>query len=348
MRLSGNRPLATIASPPRREIVMRRPAFLLVALAALPIACNRSAPQAGPTTATTAGPAKEKAYDPVQLMAHLKATTPEKRRRALEMTREMDEAGQDVVPTLLDALKDPGCGPLGGTLPDRPTSTRETAVLSLLELKGKGKKALAEHGLHTLEAGLRDKKPEVREHTVNAIGMVGPEAKGSVEAIAKVCADGTKEVRAAAYRTLQRLKPFPPGPVLKLLASSDINVAMDAAEALSWLKPTGPEAVEPLLAALKREPRPKQEPSDVVYIKKAAADALANVGKGAEAAVPALVELLTKAKKEDVEAMARPQKADDTFTNLSGPVLALRRIGKPAAESVIPLLKHEQAVVRFQ
>src|SRR6478609_3361688 len=171
----------------RSESLMPRPALLLgLALAAFPTACHKSAPQAGPATATTAGTAKEKAYDPVQLLAHLKATTPEKRRRALEMTREMDEAGQDVVPTLLDALKDPGCGPLGSTQPDRPTSTRETAVLSLLELKGKGKKALAEHGLHTLEAGLRDKKPEVREHTVNAIGMVGPEAKGSVEAIAKV------------------------------------------------------------------------------------------------------------------------------------------------------------------
>ena len=75
---------------------------------------------------------------------------------------------------------------------------------------------------------------------------------------------------------------------------------------------------------------------------------MANVGKGAESAVPALVEMLTKAKKEDVEAMARPQKADDTATNLSGPVLALRRIGKPAAEAVVPLLKHEEPIVRFQ
>ena len=79
-----------------------------------------------------------------------------------------------------------------------------------------------------------------------------------------------------------------------------------------WLKPTGPEAIEPLLAALKREPRPKQEPSDVAFIRNAAAEALASVGKGAETAVPALVEMLTKAKKEDVEAMARPQKPGET------------------------------------
>ena len=85
-----------------------------------------------------------------------------------------------------------------------------------------------------------------------------------------------------------------------------------------------------------------------MFIKHAASQALANVGKGAESAVPALIEMVTKAKKEEVEAMARPQKPGDTAVNLSGPVLALRRIGKPAAEAVIPLLKHDEPIVRFQ
>ena len=327
---------------------MRRPALLLVALAVLP-ACNKAGPNAGPAATTSGGLAtRDKAYDPVQLTNNLKGTTPEKRRRAIEMAREMDEAGQDVVPTLLDALKDPGCGPLGGTQVGRPTSTRETAVLALLELKGKGKKALNDQGIKTLEAGLRDRKPEVREHTVNAIGMIGPDAKESAEAVAKLCSDGSKEVRGAAYRTLQLFKSFPPGPVLRLLVHPDLNIATEAAAALEWMKPTGAEAVEPLLAAIKREPRPKQEPSDVAFIKSAAAAALANVGKGAEEAVPALVEMLVKAKKEDVEAMVRPQKPGENAANLSGPVLALRRIGKPAAEAVIPLLKHDEPIVRFQ
>lgn len=330
---------------------MPRPALLVAAaLAILPLACKKTNSPAGPAATTSAaGPAvQEKAYDPVQLLANLKANSPEKRRRAIEMTREMDEAGQDVVPTLLDALKDPTCGPLGDTRSDRPTSTRETAVQALLELKGKGKKALHEHGFKTLENGLRDKKPEVREHTVNAIGMAGADARETSEAVAKLCSDGSKEVRSAAYRTLQRIKPFPPGPVLRLLVHPDLNIATEAAANLEWLKPTGPEAVEPLMAALKREVRPKQDATDVVFIKHAAAQALANIGKGAEAALPALIEMVTKAKKEDVEAMARPQKADDKAVNLSGPVLALRRIGKPAAEAVIPLLKHDEPIVRFQ
>lgn len=328
---------------------MRIPALFVALVAVCPLACNKTGPKAGPAATTSAGLATdEKAYDPAQLASALKGTTAERRRRALEMVREMEEAGQDVIPTLLDALKDPTCGQLGGTQNDRPTSTRETAVLALLELKAKGKKALNERGFKTLEDGLRDKKPEVREHTVNAFGMAGPDAKGSAEAVAKLCSDGTPQVRAAAYRALQRIKTVPPGPILRLLVHPDLGIATDAAAALEWLKPTGADSVEPLLAALKRQVRPKQESSDVSFIKHRAAEALAGIGKGAEAAVPALVEMLTKAKKEEVEAMARPQKAGDTVSNLSGPVLALRRIGKPAADAVVPLLKHEEPIVRYQ
>src|SRR6478672_8766092 len=91
-------------SLPLRESVMSRPALLLGLIAAvLPLACNKTAPNARPASAAVE--ADEKAYDPVQLLNNLKANNADKRRRALEMTREMDEAGQDVVPTLLEALK---------------------------------------------------------------------------------------------------------------------------------------------------------------------------------------------------------------------------------------------------
>ena len=39
-----------------------------------------------------------------------------------------------------------------------------------MRLKDKGKKALTETGLKTLEQGLKDPKAHVREHTANAIG----------------------------------------------------------------------------------------------------------------------------------------------------------------------------------
>ena len=327
---------------------MRRPALLLgIVLAALPAACNKSAPKSGSAVAAPAV-RQDPVHDSSGLLVTLKATSPEKRARAISMAREMDEQGQDPVPVLLEALKDNTSGPSGGTHPDRSTSTRETAVLALLELKGKGKKALLDGGYKHLEQGLHHKDANVREHAANAFGMVGPDAKGSSEALAKSCADANQDVRSAAYRSLQRIKTFPAVPVLRLLMHPDTGVAGEAAAALTWLKPTGPEAVEPLLNAIKREVKPKQEPGDVTFIKNAAAEALANVGKGAESAVPALVEMLTKAKKDDVEAMAKPQKATDTAASLSGPVLALRRIGKPAAEAVVPLLKHDQPIVRFQ
>jgi HEAT repeat protein len=330
---------------------MRRSALLLgFALAILPAACNKNAPKGGATTGSSAVPVtkQQPAHDTSGLLATLKGTTPEKHRRALEMAREMDEQGNDPVPVLIEAMKDPACGALGTSHEVRPTSTRETAVLALLELKGKGKKALIEQGIPALEKGLRDAKPEVREHTVNAIGMIGPEAKSASEAVCKLCADSNKDVRSTAYRVLQKFKSFPPAPILRYLMHPDLGVAGEAAAALAWIKPTGADAVPLLLEAIKREPKLKQEPSDVIFIKNAAAEALANVGKGAESAVPALIEMLVKAKKEDVEAMAKPAKPGDTATNLSGPVLALRKIGKPAAEAVIPLLKAEQPIVRFQ
>ena len=238
---------------------MRRPALLLgLALAAAPVACNKSATKARAGrhragrpgrrgTGLRPGPA------PRQSERHLGKS----RRRAIEMTVEMDEAGQDVIPTLLAALKTPAAARSAapsGTAHQHPRDGRAGPPGT----QGQGKKALAEHGLKTLEHGLKDKKPEVKEHTVNAIGMIGPDAKGSAEAVAKLCSDGSGEVRAAAYRTLQRIKPFPPGPVLRLLVHPDLNIATEAAAALEWLKPTGSESVEPLLAALKREPRPNR------------------------------------------------------------------------------------------
>jgi HEAT repeat protein len=331
---------------------MPRPAiFLGLAVALLASACNKSAPKAGlATSGTTAASAGggSKAYDPQQLASRLKQNTPESRRRAMEMTREMEEAGQDPVPTLLDALKDPTCGSLGSAQPDRPTSTREAAVQCLLELKGKGKKALVDHGIKTLEHGLQTKEPNVREHTATALGNIGPDARVAADAISKLCGDGNKEVRVSGYRTLERLKPVPAGPILRYLNHPDLAIAMEAAENLTWLKPTGPEAVEPLMTAIRREVKQKQEPSDIAFIRNRAAEALAGVGKGAETAVPALVEALTKTKKEDIEAMVRPQKADEKAAALGGAVLALRKIGKPAAEAVIPLLKHNDPIVRYQ
>ena len=319
-----------------------------LSLVVLSLGCKKSSPQTGDAT-TDADPAVDKQadYDSSHLAAELKSTSPTRRVNAIQLAVELDGQGEDVIPTLLNALKDPTAGPLGRTS-SRPDSAREAAVLALLELKGKGKKALQESGLKTLEHGLKDKKANVREHTANAIGMIGPDAKQSAPALEKLCADREKEVRAAAYRSLEKIKNVPPQAILRLLVDQDTAIAMEAANALTWLKPTGPDTMQPLLDALKRQPKPKEEPSDIAYIRNAAAEALGNMGKGAASAVPALVELLKKTDMDALQEMRDWPRPGERGPSLSGPVLALRRIGKPAVPAVVPLLKSDQAIVRYQ
>ena len=142
---------------------------------------------------------------------------------AIEKAAALDAQGEDVVPVLLDALKDPTAGELGGTRLTVATSTRETAVMALLNLKVKGTKALTETGLKTLEHGLKDSKPNVREHTANAIGYIGPDAKQSAEALSKTCTDTEKEVRAAAFRALEKIKDFSPNLIYRDRKSTRLN-----------------------------------------------------------------------------------------------------------------------------
>ncbi|HKB01720.1 MAG TPA: HEAT repeat domain-containing protein, partial [Gemmataceae bacterium] len=309
-------------------------------------ACKK--PAAPPDSATTtAGPATAVDYDIARLAADLKSQSPGRRETAIRMSAELDAQQVDVVPTLLEALKDPAAGE-SGTYADRPTSTREAAVLALLRLKDKGKKALAETGLKSLEQGLTDAKPNVREHTASAIGLVGPDAQPAAAALTEVCADPDRDVRSASYRALQKLKSVPPMPILKLLTHTDLRLAADAAAALAWIKPTGPDAVTLLLAAVKREPKAMDEVGEVVFVRNAAAEALAGAGTGSETAIPVLVDLIVKATVADVERAARPTRPGELASNLTGPVLALRRMGKPAVGPVVPLLKHEQPVIRYQ
>jgi HEAT repeat protein len=322
------------------------PVALVGLLLASLTACKKSSPPTD-APATTAGPTTAGEYDLARLSADVKAASQGRRETAIRMVAELDAQGLDVVPTLLEALNDASAGDTG-TYADRPTSTREAAVLALLRLKEKGKKALAETGLKTLEEGLKDAKPNVREHTANAIGFLGPDAQPAAGPLTELCADQDRDVRSATYRALQKLKTVPPAPILKLLTHSDLRISADAAAALAWLKPTGPDAVTLLLAAVKREAKDVDEVADVMFIRNAAAEALPGAGKGSEAAIPTLVDLIVKATVADVERAARPTRPGEMASNLTGPVLALRRMGKPAVGPVIPLLKHEQPVIRYQ
>jgi hypothetical protein len=157
---------------------LRAALFIALFLSLVSIGCNKGgeAKPGGATSTTAAGVAvdKQTQHDLSKLSADFKAAaTPEKRTRVMQRAMEMDEAGENVVPTLLELLKDKTAGTLGRTS-ERPDSTRELVVQTLLSLKGgKGKQALVESGLKTLENGLKDKEPNVREHTVNASAWSG-------------------------------------------------------------------------------------------------------------------------------------------------------------------------------
>jgi HEAT repeat protein len=336
---------------PTRESLMRRAVFAL--LATLPLACNKGA---APATGTGTGkgsavPVAAKEYDVKTLEKDLRTKTGDRRQAGINNAISMDEEGETVVPTLLRMLDDPEADNPGTSTYNRPTSAREAAVLALLGLKkDKGKQALLDSGLKTLEIGLKDSKPTIREHTANAVGMIGPDAKPIAEAVARLCTDRDRDVRSAAYRGLQKIKTFNPAPVLKALLHADLAIASEAAAALGWLKPTGPDVVPDLVAALKRPAREKDNPTDVQYVRARAAEALGGVGKGIEAAIDPLIEIIVKANPEEVEQALKSAKPgqNQKGTAVSGPMLALRKIGKPAVEKLRPLLKHETAVVRYQ
>ena len=319
--------------------------LLALSLAFVVVGCKKPKPAAGPVVPAVE---EEAGADLGKLAADLKSNAGDRRAAAVRAAVQYDTDGEEVVPVLLEALKDSTAAPLGQTFNDKAMSTREAAVLALVKIGPKGKKALTETGLKTLEQGLKDPKPNVREHTANALGMAGPDARPVAAAVAVLCAEKDREVRAAAYRALQKIKSVPTGPILKLLINADIAVASDAAESLAWLKPTGAEAVAPLIEALNREPGEKEGEEEVAYIRKCAAEALASVGSHAEVAIPALVDRLSKATVQEIEKMVRGAAGNGRASPASGPVLALRRIGRPAVAAVSPLLKHKEPIVRYQ
>ena len=324
----------------------------LVGLAAggLLAGCNKSSDngpaaqktKASETVAEPTGP------DLAKLSAALKNTRPERLQTAIDIAMQLDAQGENPIPTLLEALKDPNSGALGETSTEKPYSTREAAVLALLKLGAKGKTALVADGLKVLKDGLKDAKPTVKEHTANAFSMTGMDARPYAEDIAQLASAKDQAVRSAAYRALEKAK-MPASPtVMKLLLSDDAGIATDAAASLDGNKPAGADAVPALVAVLKRADPENFSPEKLAYVKDKAAIALASLGKNAEAAIPELVELILKTTVEDVERMVRPRNPNERGSPASGPVLALRRIGRPAVPAVLPLLKNEQAIVRYQ
>ncbi|WP_020473320.1 HEAT repeat domain-containing protein [Zavarzinella formosa] len=312
--------------------------------------CGKSSdkPQAAPKTVPAETVAEPTGPDVSKLAAALKNTRPERLQTAIDMAMQIDARGDNPIPTLIEALKDPNSGGLGETLTEKANSTREAAVMALLKLGPKGKTALISDGVNLLKAGLKDAKPTVREHTANAFMMMGIDAKPFAEDIAPLAGAKEMAVRAAAYRALEKSKAPASPTILKLLLSDDSGVASDAAASLSINKPTGADAVPHLVAALKRTAPESFSGDQLSYVKNRSAEALAGLGKNAEAAIPDLVELLQKATVDDIEKILIRKDPNDRSPPVPGQVLALRKLGMAATPQVLPLLKSDQAIIRYQ
>ena len=128
---------------PAFSAILFIPCFVL-----LLFGCNKSAPPGKAAASSTAVPAPAE-YDLAKLAADLKSSTPGRRDKAIQAAGDFDADGEDVIPTLLEALKDPTSGESGRSSLSRVGSTREAAVKALLDLKVKGKKALVDSGLST-------------------------------------------------------------------------------------------------------------------------------------------------------------------------------------------------------
>ena len=270
----------------------------------------------------------------------LRDRSPTKRQEAIKALLQIDAAGTDVVPALLEALKDNNSAPLGEHYPRQPFSTREAAVLALLKLGPRGEQALTDSGLHSLTEGLKDPSPAVREHTAYALELIGPKAKPAAGALAALCADKQKEVRRAAYRALEAIGSAPVMPIVKLLNDKDPEVCSDAAEALTWLRPLPQEAVPQLAAALQNDKLTEENPDVAFFVRNAAAEALASLGSQAKEAVPALIGVVKTTGEQDLLRLRHPEEA--------GHLRALRRIGEPAVAPLTKLLKDNNWVVRWQ
>jgi HEAT repeat protein len=312
--------------------------------------CKKSEPPPAVAVQPDA-PADAESDDPVaSLIAQLGDKSPAKRQDAVNNLVRLDRAGTLVIPSLLEALKDSAADELGQHFPGELHSTREAAVRALLQLGPKAEKDLQTYALKTLQEGLNDPKPAVREHTAYALALMGPKAAPAAASLAKLCAERTKEVREAAYSALEKIGPSVPAePILALLTNDDPDVCRDAAEALSWLKPKDPSALPLLLAALTNTKLAQRNPESAVYVRNTAAAALGGLGEKAKEAIPALVDAVKKTDAEELRRTLEPGKAKGRRRVFeSGAMQALRRIGKPAVPALVPLLKDKEPAVRWQ
>lgn len=237
-------------------------------------------------------------------------------------------------PALIELLKDKGTNGSGHTLTNQINSTREAAALALLKAGPKGEALLKEKGLPALREGLTDPTPAVREHTAYTVGQLGPISKPLAADVQKLCTDPDAKVRGAAFDALRVTGVADPLALTKLLTHKDDETARLAGELVGTLPELPKSAVEPLTAALK---------SSNPNVRRAAADALAELGPDAAPAVSELIAILKEIYKDRDPQKPRTEESALEIAAWN----ALGRIGTAAVAPTAKLLEESNSLLQY-
>lgn len=327
---------------------MRRRAALLVALmmsvALLATACKKSTPT------VTVEDEKEKSDEQTakveKAIADLKHKTPERRAAGIRDCRYLYESD---IPKVLEVLNDKTVTE-GAVILGQPNSAREAAILALLRMGTSGETAAIEKGIPILLPAMRDTDEGVREHTALAIAILGPRAQAALQTMVDHCADPADRVRVAAYRAVDKIGGAPATAFAHILKNPSPKIVFDAARAINVIRPLPKEILPALIDFLKPEPKENDE-DELVLARMEVADAIGSFAKEGSPAVEVLIQTLKSTSEKVFDKFFRPKQgvgANVYRNNESPPMMALRRIGKPAVVYLTDLLSNENAFVRWQ
>jgi HEAT repeat protein len=198
----------------------------------------------------------------------LKDEVREVRDAAIEALEKIGTRGKDSVPPLIEALK----------------STQPLARLDAAEALG-DIGVDAKSGVPALIKALEDEHNGVRWAAAIALGEIGSEAKAAVSALVKALGDEALEVRMRAAQALGKIGGKAAVHPLTRLLKYDELAAIHAHSALAKITGKPQDHVPILIDLLKNK-------SKDISVRWNAAEALAEIGPDAKAAVPALTEAL--------------------------------------------------------
>jgi HEAT repeat protein len=278
------------------------------------------------------GPPDDPAAARNALFAKLKSNNQEAKRNAAEDLSWLAEDDAEVLPALVELLKDKGTAGAGRTLANQINSTREAAAFTLLRCGKKGESVLKEKGLPVLRDGLNDPSAVVREHTAYTVGQLGVIGKPLAPDVQKLCTDKDANIRGVAFDTLRIIGVADPVAMSKLLKHDNEEVVRLAAELIALIPEMPEAAVAPLTEALA---------SENSNVRAAAAEGLAIAGPKAAPAAQLLADTIRK---------SYPAEYDPKTAQLAGPEAAywkaLGRAGESAVGPTAKLLEHTNVLVR--